>query len=65
MMGGIRVIFSRGDFSSKGEVTLPQKSFKPKNDLREATLERRTVSVLRLVRSFATDKIKTPYYFIL
>ena len=45
-------------------VPSPQNSFKPSQDLWEATLYRRIISVRLLVRSFSTDK-QTSCYFII
>ena len=48
-LGGIVLV-------GEGDVTLPKNDYKPSQDLWEATLKRRDVSVQQLGRSFATDK---------
>ena len=42
--------------NEKGDGTLPQNSYKLSQDLWEATLYRRTISVQRLARSFGKDR---------
>ena len=53
----IRLI-PRFSSSWEGGVTLPQISYKPSQDLREATLLWGTISVQQLVRSFSTERHK-------